>query len=426
MNKTVNINLASTPFILDEDAYMMLREYLSTISKIYGKSIDGDELVGDIEARMAELFAEALVGSGRSIVIRPDVELAINQIGRPQDFDQTEIEIDRTAPADDTEDIQVLVEEQPAATPPPFGNNDAGEQQRTTRQLFRNPRNKRIAGVCSGIAAYIGVDPTWVRLLTVALCFLSFSTLAICYIVLWLVVPEANTPEQQMKMYGKSPTFDNIGRTVTNMFGDSDKASGSDSFSTTLTNIAVVIAKVVMVLILLAVVPVLLIILGVVIFSLVAVILYSCTGSDISPIDVPINSIYSIAGIIALIGTLISFGIPMTLIAVNLFSKKSFPSSSKWRTTLLTAWIIGLIMATAGWSVAKRGQILERIEEAVEYRSSDATDTKISEEGIDVSKGNKRVRITNDSISITKGGKKVAISVDNGKDATTKTDSVTK
>ncbi len=60
-----------------------------------------------------------------------------------------------------------------------------------TRRLVRRTDDRMIAGVCSGIADYTGVDVTVVRLAAVVGAVLGFGSLIVAYVVAWLLRPEA-------------------------------------------------------------------------------------------------------------------------------------------------------------------------------------------------------------------------------------------
>jgi phage shock protein C len=60
----------------------------------------------------------------------------------------------------------------------------------TTKQLVRYRDDRMVAGVCSGLAAYLGLDVTVVRLLTVLGALFSFGTIALAYVVAWVLMPE--------------------------------------------------------------------------------------------------------------------------------------------------------------------------------------------------------------------------------------------
>ena len=82
-------------------------------------------------------------------------------------------------------------------------------EDRKIRKMFRNPDNKVIGGVASGIAAYFGVDPTLIRILFILTIFLGGSGI-IAYLVLWIITPEALTLTDRMQMQGEPVTLSNI------------------------------------------------------------------------------------------------------------------------------------------------------------------------------------------------------------------------
>lgn len=207
MKKTLTINLNGRVFNIDEDAYALLENYLKNLKTYFSKQQDGSaEIMSDFEARISELFSAKFTQTNDVISI-DNVEQIIAQMGRPSDF------------GDNSEKESVF--EQFAASQSSKANENASTKQK--KQFFRDPRNKMLGGVCSGAAAYLGWDVTWVRLAVVALFFVSIPILSwfftpgwiiILYIILWIIVPEAKTAEDRLKMTGESVTLENIGKTV--------------------------------------------------------------------------------------------------------------------------------------------------------------------------------------------------------------------
>lgn len=159
MKETVNVNIGSVAFTLDDDAYRTLKLYLK---RIENRLPEGDkDTLGDIEHRIAEILSEKLY-SPQQVVTLIEVDAAMKQIGAPDTFGAAR-EADPTG------------EEQP--------------EQEPHRRLYRPRVNRSIAGVCSGLAEYFGIDPTLLRLITFML--ILFGGLSIwIYIVLWIVIPE--------------------------------------------------------------------------------------------------------------------------------------------------------------------------------------------------------------------------------------------
>ena len=189
MNKIFNINLGGYPFTIDDDAYHKLDKYLSTIKKHFSTSEGCDDIISDIESRIAELFNEHL--KGQPIVSMREVDKVISIMGTPEEFGAAANE----AFSDEEETTQ------------------RSHKYRTGRRLFRDPDEKVIGGVCSGLAAYFGVnEPVWMRLFFVLLLFTGFAP--IIYVVLWIAVPEAKTSADKLSMKGEKIDVTNIARKV--------------------------------------------------------------------------------------------------------------------------------------------------------------------------------------------------------------------
>ena len=192
MNKVQHINLGSVPFTIDEDAFEHLSLYLETIHRHFRDSEGYEEITADIEARMAELFQEGL--GERTIVTVKDVKDAIVIMGTPEDFGAEPIEEGAT----------------PKAEP--------ASGYRPGKRLFRNPEDEVIGGVCSGIAAYFGIqDPLWIRILFI-LITISGGFGIPAYIILWAIVPKAETASDRLAMRGEPINASNIGKIIEEEF----------------------------------------------------------------------------------------------------------------------------------------------------------------------------------------------------------------
>ena len=185
MKKTLTVNLGGTVFHIDEDAYRLLDNYLSNLKIHFRKEAGADEIIDDIERRISELTA------GSQVITITDVEEVIARMGKPEDMEAE----------NDSE--------------PSIGNAT-----RTTihRRLYRNPDDKLLGGVISGMAAYLGWDVTLLRLLLLVVLICGVGTLIPVYIVCWLVIPEARTAAEKLSMRGEAVTVENIGKTVTDGF----------------------------------------------------------------------------------------------------------------------------------------------------------------------------------------------------------------
>lgn len=171
MKEITRIHLAATAFNIDITAKKELEKYLEAIEK----SLHADEdTLREIESRIVELLAERGV-SGERVVTLGDVEVIEQQLGSPADFtDQDHIEKDDTI---------------------------------TQKRLLRDDQKGLIGGVSAGIGAYFGVNPNWIRLIAIALTFVSFGTAVLVYVVLWLALPAAKTTAEKLQMSGKPVTL---------------------------------------------------------------------------------------------------------------------------------------------------------------------------------------------------------------------------
>lgn len=208
MKKTLTVNLNQRVYNIDEDAYDLLLEYLTSLSTAFGSENDGSEIVADIEGRVGELCDERLA-AGRQVVTVDDVREIIIRLGRPEEFAVP----DEGQPAGAGTAERQGSDDEPSVTPPPYTGSEKTAPR--VKRLYRDGRNKMIGGVCGGLAAYLDMDPTWVRLAAIVL-FVFFNGITfITYIILWIVLPVAQTPNDYLQMTGITPTLDSIGRTVT-------------------------------------------------------------------------------------------------------------------------------------------------------------------------------------------------------------------
>lgn len=194
MNKVQHINLGSVPFTIDEDAFEHLSLYLETIHRHFRDSEGYEEITTDIEARMAELIQEGL--GDRTIVSLRDVKDAIVIMGTPEDFGAEPIEEGEA----------------------PKTERKSNSGYRPGKRLFRNPDDEVIGGVCSGIAAYFGIqDPLWIRLLFILIAISGGFGIP-AYIILWAIIPKAETASDRLAMRGEPINASNIGRIIQEEF----------------------------------------------------------------------------------------------------------------------------------------------------------------------------------------------------------------
>ena len=177
MKKTLSINLNGVVWTINEDAYQELKNYLDELENSFS-SDEEKEILNDIEARISELLSERM-NKKRTIVEIADVEYVISVLGKVSDFSEEREE-------------------------------KGQEDKKQSKRFYRDPENKIIAGVAGGLAAYLGWDPTIVRILFVLLCLFGFSYFLPIYLLVWLIAPEAISSSQKLEMKGIDVTIDNI------------------------------------------------------------------------------------------------------------------------------------------------------------------------------------------------------------------------
>jgi len=179
MKKTFSVNLGNQVYYIDDDAYLRLKEYLDLIESYFSDQKEREDIINDIELRISELFTERL-GISKQVVTLKDVEEMITIMGDPREISGTDEE------------------------PRPAHERTTGP-----RRIYRDPDNRMIGGVCSGLGAYLGIDTVIMRILFIL--FLIFGVGFLVYIILWIVVPEARTTAQKLEMRGDSVNVSNIG-----------------------------------------------------------------------------------------------------------------------------------------------------------------------------------------------------------------------
>jgi phage shock protein PspC (stress-responsive transcriptional regulator) len=182
MNEVTRIHLGREPFTIAVEAHKSLKAYLADIEK----KVHDKEVLSEVELRMSELLLERGV-SGEKVVLPEDVQYLKDQLGDPDDF---------------SEDEKDVAEE--------YSKSD----DKASRKLFRDTDNSYIAGVASGLANYTGLDVTIVRLLFVVVAIFGSGLGIAIYLVLWLVLPPAETTSEKLQMQGKNVTLEALKESV--------------------------------------------------------------------------------------------------------------------------------------------------------------------------------------------------------------------
>ncbi len=285
MKKTIQINIAGMVFNIEEDAYEKLNAYLASIKQYFASYEGSQEIVSDIEARIAEKFWTNQKSDSQPVITNEGVNDLIKSMGSVADFEAIEEEEDlkNTAQSTANNTQSTFSSQQSTAgsqesdsfktTQPkrlyrdvkrkalggvlaglahyfnidvvwarivflllflglPPIDDDLGpisgfvflayfvcwvvfppnfnlDEDKKIKKFYRDNDNKVLGGVCSGLAAYFGVDITVIRLLFVLSVFL-FGTGFLAYIILWIVAPKAQTLTQKMEMKGEPVTLSNI------------------------------------------------------------------------------------------------------------------------------------------------------------------------------------------------------------------------
>lgn len=204
MNKTITIILNETTFEIEDEAYENLKEYLSQVEKYFSKEEAKDEIVKDIENNFASKLEEKILKRKQKIVLEKDVDDLIKIIGRVEDF-ESENKTDNNS-------------------------NFSHKEEYNYRKLYRNPDDVVLAGVCSGLASYLGVEANIVRILfAIITVFTGFFPGFIIYFILWAIVPVAETGSQKLEMDGEIINLKNLKEKIYKMKDDIKKATMNEN-----------------------------------------------------------------------------------------------------------------------------------------------------------------------------------------------------
>ena len=230
MNKTVNINLGGMVFHIDEDAYQKLSRYFDAIKRSLSNANGQDEIIKDIELRIAELISEKH-NSDKQVISIKEIDEIITVMGQPEDY---------------------RIEDEANTTSANTYNDNS-----TNKKLYRDKENGMVGGVLAGLGHYFGVDKVWLRILLLVMVF-AWGTGVLAYIILWIVMPEAVTTAEKLEMKGEPVTISNIEKKVREEFDtvsekiknvDYDKMgnqvkTGAEKFATSIGDVLMNVFKV--------------------------------------------------------------------------------------------------------------------------------------------------------------------------------------
>lgn len=278
MKKNISINISGIIFHIEEDGYEALRKYLDSINRYFGSFEDSSEILADIESRIAEIFLSKL-NEGKQVITADDVQSLITTMGSVNDFRAAEAQEVVDGETSQQEQSQRRADSgstssgSTAATKRLYRDNRrkilggvcAGfghyfnvdpvwprllfallvlgttgllilvyiilwivlpvseelEDESNIKKMYRDPDNKVLAGVSSGVAAFFGVDVTLIRVLFVVFT-IFFGTGLVVYIILWIALPEAKTITEKMKMQGEPVTLSNIESSIKKGLNEKD------------------------------------------------------------------------------------------------------------------------------------------------------------------------------------------------------------
>ena len=219
MNDIKKCSISGIGFIFEKVAYESLNDYLASLKKAYANNPDSDEILADIEARIAELILSAQ-SDAQCVVCLPLIENIIAQLGSPEDISGEE--------------------EQPKAE-----NNT-----RIPRRLYRDMENSKLGGVCAGLAKYFGVEAVWLRLAMASplilvvigapfLHWLSvlggnlFGVFLMTYLILWFAIPSAKSAREKLEMEGSAISA----RTIAERQGATQEEKAKSSVASAVTTV---------------------------------------------------------------------------------------------------------------------------------------------------------------------------------------------
>jgi phage shock protein PspC (stress-responsive transcriptional regulator) len=178
MKKIININLSGRVIPIEDSAYEKLQAYIESLRRYFAHEEGRDEIINDIESRIAELMNEK-IRKGASCITDADIEEIAQSMGRPEDFAAE-------AAADATESAHQSNQYKSEYTSSSGGYSS---EKKKRGRLYRDSSDKFVGGVCSGIAAYMNVDPAIVRILFAIITFGGFGLGFVAYILLWIILP---------------------------------------------------------------------------------------------------------------------------------------------------------------------------------------------------------------------------------------------
>jgi phage shock protein PspC (stress-responsive transcriptional regulator) len=210
MKKNISINISGIIFHIEEDGYDKLKNYLGSIHQYFSSYEESEEIIADIENRIAEIFL-AKLGQNKQVITADDVQELVGTMGTVADFEAIEGDGKQTSKGQNSKQSS----QQNTQYQSNFSFDEetqfeyakeADKQDMGGKRLYRDIKRKLIAGVAAGIAHYFSIDPLWVRL-TFAATFLGVfgaeiipAIALIGYIAIWIIAPASDSLPEDAKI----------------------------------------------------------------------------------------------------------------------------------------------------------------------------------------------------------------------------------
>ncbi|MES2829521.1 MAG: PspC domain-containing protein [Bacteroidota bacterium] len=330
MKRTFNINIGNSIVHIEEDAYETLTVYLNEVKFHFARNVDNFEIVTDIENRIAEMFAEILSTQQKQAIDINDVRSVTSQMGSVKDFESDEAEEEHASTAH-------------------FGQ---------VKKLYRDTDQAIVAGVCAGLGHYMDIEERWIRLIAILTVLLGGSGV-LAYIVLWVMIPKAESRSEKMAMRGEEVNLKGFANSYLHPFVKNSRgflAEAFDLLGRFIQGTGKVIFKAFAVII-------------IVCSSLALISLIICVVALLGLWDSEIHNFpFSVINeeyfSVAMLGALLTAGIPV--LALILFSVRvafsNRPINKTFSFVLLIFWLTGV-----GISIYYTAKITSQFKENAEY-----------------------------------------------------------
>lgn len=332
MQKTFNINLYGQVYHINEDAFQLLSDYLKSLKNLYEKEEGGDEIMADIEARISEIFLKENNNEALRIITIDQVERVIQKLGRVEEHYE--------------------VSEEESTYKKTYTDSD----QQQNKKLFRDADHSIVAGVCSGLSQYFGInDPIWVRLLFVISIFAGLGSGFLIYIVLWILMPEALTASEKLQMRGEPINLENIEKTIkggiNNMSNTFNNLDNKEGFKKATNNVGDVIMTLFRAL--LRILKAFLLVVTLFIAIILVIVFFAFGISAISTTSLTTSMIFNSTflgyiTIISFVLLMLVTSIFLILLPFQLFSKNKRPLNKPTGITIGILWIGAFIITILG------------------------------------------------------------------------------